>query len=129
MRRLLPIHMATEKVRRSFPDNPPNYGGAFTMLGVRCNGTQEPTTVVDAQRDITGFRNRVRRHVDFMAKALTRLDALVDRADNAMRDLVTCPQCKGTKGSGDSGHGTWTDCSLCSGAGMVPNDGAPSDGT
>jgi DnaJ-class molecular chaperone len=120
MQRLLSIHMSAIALRRSFDDNPPDYNEEFASVGGRTNGSQEPTTVVDAYRGLIDFRDDVHRHVAIMTDALVRLDRMVKRSDHAMRDLVECRACKGNKGSGNSGRHTWNDCGECSGAGVVP---------
>ena len=122
---LASLHDRSIEIDKQIHDGPPWpdwHVGEFARDGVRCNGNQEPTTVQDIRRKLKYHKKSLRGYLQEVRKAYLEISALSKKAESVMRKqgLQVCRRCKGTKGSGESGRGTWEDCVYCGGAGVVP---------
>lgn len=98
------------------------------LEGVRCNGTQDTTTLADiilgSRRILDVIPKRKREAVKCFDKLKKILTEIIDLS----KDFIICPQCKGEKGKQISlanipGYvsyaSKWEDCNKCNGRGIL----------
>lgn len=96
----------------------------FALDGLRCNGTEEPTTLIDLimkvekyadaiSAECTSYSNRLQNHLSSISK---NRDSILAEFHKRFK---ICTSCNGSKGTGNSGNLTWKDCSVCNGKGFT----------
>ena len=105
-----------------------NYSGVDINLGhalegVRCNGRQRMTTIIDAWNALKEARVDLDIHISDLRQEERELSQLSKKLVPEMRTLHLCPDCKGAKGikvkRTNGGRITlWDDCDSCNGRGV-----------
>ena len=115
-----------------------DFGSAYIEIshareGVRTNGTEKTTTVLDVVDKADEIFHRYQRQLRNMQKVEDKIITVIDRIRLKMEELPLCPHCKGLKGYGrdgipkkwEAGSGVgmaikqWEDCEVCDGRGVI----------
>ncbi len=107
----------------------PNYSDSPTVFidhvleGVRCNGLQRVTSLLDIVEEMSEFEERLILDIEGCKKALV----LTKKIRDVMVGFKVCSKCKGEKGDfsknveSDYQRGPWEDCTECAGRGILKN--------
>lgn len=101
--------------------------------GVRTNGRERTTSVLDVRKQMEEALERYQKHRDEVYAIDAEVGNRVIASRKLMEDLPLCPECKGMKGYGrngmprtwEAGSGPgmaikqWEDCGTCDGRGIL----------
>ena len=97
-------------------------GPRHALEGVRCNGTDDATTLADLKLAIKRTRLSLPRLRRLIERRLKRIEALVKEAESITDHFDLCLACKGKKGAKLGPGDKWWDCGVCNGRGVFHED-------
>lgn len=99
----------------------PSIDIGHALEGVRTNGTQRRSCVLDAYKGIRAYEDSAAELIREANIAYKTVRGLAASAEGVLfTDFSVCEACDGAQGVGDSGLMTWVDCAECDGRGIVP---------
>lgn len=93
----------------------------FNIEGVRTNGTEDITSLLDVREYLQTFSDECRDGSLELLKQVDDVSLMLNELENS---FTVCTKCKGKKGGFDKDkqgyqRGGWSDCTKCKGRGIL----------